>query len=75
MADIKRDLNILTSRDEICAYLGVGKDLFNKFLALKMPVICIDSRWYGHRENIDAWWKILTSKQRPELIKNTLPNT
>jgi len=65
---IDRGKEFLMSKDEICAYLGgIGDALFARFLAMKMPVTCIEGRYYAHRENIDAWWKALTSKQRPEI--------
>jgi len=73
---IDRGKEFLMSKDEICAYLGgIGEALFARFLSMNMPVTCIEGRYYAHRENIDAWWKVLTAKRRPQLESHAPDNT
>ena len=60
----EKDKRYLTSRDEIKEVLGIGDAVFAQFIKLQMPVITISGRYYAHADNIDAWFKSLTAKQR-----------
>lgn len=62
---IKHDKRFLTSKDEIMDFLGVKDTVFAQFLKINLPVVIINGRYYAHPENLDAWMKVLTAKQRP----------
>jgi hypothetical protein len=57
----------LTSKEEIMNFLGVKETVFAQFLKINIPVILVNGRYYAHAENLDAWFKSLTAKQRPEI--------
>jgi len=62
---------VLVSIDEIKHFLRIGDILFEHFLKLKLPVVQINGRWFAHADNLEEWFKLLTSVQRrldvPEL--------
>lgn len=57
----------LTSKDEIMEFLGVKRSVFEQFVKINLPVVVINGRYYAHSENLDAWVKAFTAKQRPEI--------
>jgi hypothetical protein len=62
----------LTSKEEIMTFLNVKDKVYAQFFKINIPVIIINGRHYAHSENLDAWFKSLTSKQRPEI---TVPDS
>lgn len=63
----KPEKRFLTSKDEIMEFLGVKDVVFAQFLKINIPVVVVNGRYYAHSENLDAWFKQLTAKQRPEI--------
>lgn len=62
-----------SNKEDIMKFLGIGKEVFDLFLKLKMPVICINGRYYGYSGNIVAWFEKLTATQKLDVeVKNTL---
>lgn len=51
---------VLTSKQEILDYLKISEKLYKKFIRLGMPVLYIDGRCYGHKENLDDFFKSIT---------------
>ena len=69
---------ILTSKDEIKAYLGNLSDyLFKKYIERGMPARYEDRRWIAHADNLDEFMKAYTRiqlKNMPEEDDATLPD-
>jgi hypothetical protein len=56
--------NLLVTKKAIMAYLGIAsEETFKTFVALKMPAVVINGRWYAHRENLEQWLRAVTSRQ------------
>ena len=70
MADPIKCRAFLTSKKEIMAYLGIGDEVFQKFVNLKIPVVMIDGKYYAHCDNLDKWCISLTEKQRQAMTEN-----
>lgn len=54
---------VLIGRDAIQSYLSVSRDTFYSLIKLGMPASVINGRWYAHRENIEAWFQLITRSQ------------
>lgn len=52
--------NLLIGRDAICSAFGLSVDQFYTFCAMGMPVSKINNRLYGHREQIDLFFRQVT---------------
>lgn len=63
---------ILKSKEEIMEFFDIKDAIFAQFLKIQIPVIIINGRYFAHSENLDAWFKSLTAKQRAEI---TVPET
>jgi len=65
---------LLIGRQTIMDYLGgISKTLFYNFVSTGMPARNIDGRWYAHTENIDDFFKVITSvnhKGKPIPVDN-----
>jgi hypothetical protein len=73
MTEIKK--RFLTSKEEIMEFLGIKDAVLSQFLKINIPVIIINGRYYAHAENLDAWFKSLTAKQRPEITVEDAPKS
>lgn len=73
MTEIKK--RFLTSKEEIMEFLGVKDAVFAQFLKISIPVVVVNGRYYAHAENLDAWFKSLTAKQRPEITIQDTPKS
>lgn len=62
----------LKSKEEIMEFFDIKDAIFAQFLKIQIPVIVINGRYFAHSDNLDAWFKTLTAKQRAEI---TLPDT
>ena len=61
---------ILTSKDEIKAYIGNVSDyLFKKYIKKGMPARFEDGRWVAHAENLDEFFRKYT-----KVYMKNLPN-
>ena len=69
----KPDKHFLTSKKDIMEFLGIERAVFTHFLKINLPVVVINGRYYAHPENLDAWMKALTSKQRQEITVEEPP--
>lgn len=49
--------NIINGRDEICKYIGVGKEIFYKLIAAGLPAKKVGDRWISHKEALDEYIK------------------
>lgn len=52
--------NILMSKQEILDYLKVSNVSYRKFIRMGMPVLYLDGRCYAHKDNLDAFFKLIT---------------
>lgn len=44
----------------VCDAFGISEKQFYMFLAMGMPMRKINGRWYGHRQNISDFFKLVT---------------
>jgi len=59
-----KSCKILTSKEEIKAYLGNLSDyLFKKYIERGMPARYEDRRWVAHADNLDEFMKVYTRVQ------------
>ena len=54
---------ILIGKQAIMDYLQVSENTFLKFVRRGLPVRVIDKRYYAHQDNIDCYFRNLTSKK------------
>jgi len=59
-------------KDEIKDHFNWSEAIFRCFYNAGMPVLKMNGQYMGHRENIEEWLKVVSSKQADvdELIKN-----
>ena len=59
-----KSCKLLTSKDEIKAYLGISSDgSFKKYIEKGLPARYEDRRWVAHTDNVDEWMKGYTRVQ------------
>ena len=52
---------ILIGKDAIKKYLSISEPTFKKFVNMGLPAKVICNRWYAHTDNIDSYFRDLTS--------------
>lgn len=55
---MKKDSKALTCRQDICDFLGIGKDKFYSFLKDGLPVKKAGGSWIGHKDELNAWFLV-----------------
>ena len=71
----KNEKRFLTSKEEIMDFLVLKRSVFEQFMKIGLPVVIINGRYYAHSENLDAWMKAFTAKQRPEITIPEAPES
>ena len=59
-----------TSKEEIMGFFNIKDSVFTQFMKLNMPVVVVSGRYYAYADNLEAWFKSLTAKQRTD---NSVP--
>jgi hypothetical protein len=54
--------SLLVGINQIITYIGVSKPTFYRLAKRGLPANIIDGTWYAHKENIDNYFRIITSK-------------
>jgi hypothetical protein len=54
---------ILIGKQAIMDYLQMSENTLLKFVKRGLPVRIIDNRYYAHQDNIDCYFRKLTSKK------------
>lgn len=54
---------VLSSKQEIMDHIGISKDLYAKFIKMGMPVLYLNRRCLAHTDNIDDFFKKITSTE------------
>lgn len=61
--------NVFSSAKQIMEYLGISKELYAKFRIegviinnkiFRMPILVVDNRHYATKQNLDAYWNMVT---------------
>lgn len=58
----ERFTSLLIGINQIVAYIGVSKPTFYRLARKGLPANLIDGTWYAHKDNLDNYFKIITSK-------------
>jgi len=62
---------ILTSKQEIKTFAGIGSDyLFKKFVERGLPARYEDKRWVAHADNIEEWFRNYTRVSMRKILEN-----
>jgi len=68
MATKPKSGKILTSKEDVLSFLGVGEVVLQHFIKLKLPVTMINGRMYAHADVLDQWMAgRLAAQQRLEV--------
>lgn len=71
---VQKSTKILTSKDEIRAYLGgISNHLFTKYIKAGMPARFEDNRWIAHTDNIEDWCRSYTRVSMKQVL-NQIPD-
>jgi len=75
MTTTKRSEKILSSKDEIKAYIGgISNHLFTKYIKCGMPARFEDNRWTAHVDNIDNFFRVYTMVSMVKVIDSISDN-
>jgi len=55
--------SILTSKQDILDYANISKHVYAKLIKMGMPVLYLDKRCLAHGDNIDDFFKKITSAE------------
>ena len=69
MMQVVRSRKVLIGVKAVTEYLSISEPTFYKFINLGLPAIVIDGRWYAHTDNIDDYFKKITSVRMPDVPK------
>lgn len=58
----ERFTSLLIGINQIVTYIGVSKPTFYRLARKGLPANLIDGTWYAHKDNLDNYFKIITSK-------------
>lgn len=56
---------VYRSASEIMEAYGMGREAFEEYRRMGMPVRLILGRWHGHKSNIDRFFERLTAVRSP----------
>jgi len=56
MAQVRHS-ELLIGRKAVCEEFNISEEQFYTFLTLGMPMRKINRYWYGHRDNINEWFR------------------
>lgn len=54
--------NIIWTADAIAKYLGVSRNKFYSLVQIGLPAVVIDGKWCAHADNLEAFFRVGTSK-------------
>ena len=55
---------LLTSKEQICDTIGIGRTLFRKWVSRGLPVEKIDGRWTGQKERIETFFAAYIARKK-----------
>ena len=55
---------LLTSKEQICEAVGIGKTLFMRWVERGLPAAKIDGRWVGQKDQIEGFFKDYIKSQK-----------
>jgi hypothetical protein len=64
--------NLLIGLNAIIIYTGISKGTFYTLLKHKFPAYPLNGTWYAHKENIDNYFKQITSKPPEKIPEGTI---
>ena len=62
---VKSDSRSLLRKDDICSFLGIGKDRFYRLVKEGLPVQKKAGNWTGNKDEIDDFFKKYPTLIRP----------
>lgn len=65
--NVPHNSKFLVGANQIMSYIGIARPTFYKLIRLRLPVVIIDNRYYGHTDNIDEFLRMLTKKGTAEI--------
>ena len=60
---VKKSENIFNTQEEILAYCGISRSLFQTYMEIGLPVRRIGGKYVAHKDNLDRFFLIITRQQ------------
>lgn len=64
---VAKSRRILVGKGEICAYAGVGKNLFPELIEMGFPAVFWGGAWRAHADNVEGWMQKKLIPTRPQI--------
>jgi len=63
---------VIIGTSQMARYLGVSNPKIQDYLKSGMPACFLNGKWHFHLDNVDLWFKAVTSKQKKGDVDNVV---
>jgi hypothetical protein len=59
------DCKVLSTRERVCQYLGISKEVFYALVDEGLPVVKRAGQWFAHVDDIEGYFRFGSTDRKP----------